>query len=104
MKEQFKIASTRDKLAVEYFTSEEFLNLMRENVKRDLVNHGRTRASIHPKVAFKPQDMPYVQEAFAKVKEEFPELNHVRFTADCIVADTKKNTFRRRFSHGCWPY
>jgi hypothetical protein len=117
MKDQFKTATTRDKQAQEYFSSDEFLALMRDNVKIALVNQGGTRAYISPKIAVKSQDMVYIQQAFAKLKEEFPELDNLRWnkgfaaklgyalgmglsTTGDLIADTKKNSFHRRFSGG----
>ena len=118
MKDDFQKATTRDKKAAAYFSSTEFLDVMRQAVERALVNSGCNRACIHAVIYPKPQDMPSIQKAFLKLKEEYPELDHVRLNGGfasrlggasvimgtgpdgCIVVDTKKDTFLRRVSDG----
>lgn len=118
MKDDFQKAAGRDKKAAAYFSSTGFLDVMRHAVEEALVNSGGDRACIHSVIYPQPQDMPYIQKAFLKLKEEYPELDHVRLNSGfasrlggasvivgtgpdgCIVVDTKKDTFLRRVSDG----
>lgn len=117
MKDEFKKVTTRDKKAAAYFSSTEFLDVMKQAIEKALVNNGGDRAYISPNISVKQQDMPYIEKAFLRLKKEYPELDHVRLNAGFasrlgsatvllgksigwIVVDTKKNTVRRRISDG----
>ena len=117
MKSQFNDISGRDREAKAYFSSEDFYQTLKDKVQEELVKWGCKKAELvgGVKVAAKPQDMPYIQEAFNRLKKDYPELNHVRLqrgptaaVADLmtlclngygyIIVDTKKNTFLRRLT------
>jgi hypothetical protein len=119
MKEEFKKATARDTQAAAYFASEDFLNEAERAIRKSLVSRGESWAYFFPAILAKPQDMPYIQESFKKMKEKYPELNHVRFNKglgaglgialvlglgvpylDSLVFDTNKNSLGRRIRVG----
>ena len=99
MKKDFQGVTARDKQAAAYFASDAFLEAMKEAAQRHLVNFGDNHARLCPKINPKPQDLPLIQQAFLKVKEEYPELDHVHMQVNNgrLILDTKKNTLHRRF-------
>jgi hypothetical protein len=96
----FQTVAARDKAAAEYFSSEAFLTLARAAVQEGIVQAGRKYAYIKGEFKPKKQDIPAIEQVCAKLKEEFPELNHMRigvkWICPVIVADTKKNTLAHR--------
>jgi hypothetical protein len=122
MKKKFtNAARAKDAAVAAYFSSEEFLDEMRRAVKLAIVDRDYSRAYVDTAgIKARPQDMPYIEAAFAKLKEEYPQLNHVRVNKGVgaalgfmivsmgtgeiyqgeIVLDTKKNSLHRRFSGG----
>ncbi len=56
--------------------------------------------SLPAEIHAKNQDFTLISQAFGKLKEEYPELNHVRITANGdIVFDTKICTILRRVGY-----
>ncbi len=107
VQQQFKEASARNAAATAYFSGPAFFEQMRAAVKEDIIDRGRRHTSYFvPDVSPKPQDMPYIEEAFLKLKQAYPELNHVRLSHIPkmqpypqnvpLVIDTKPNTLPRR--------
>lgn len=112
MKNEFGIAAERNKLLEErnktvrdYFASEEFLDRMRKNVKERIIKENESctwfqpefETSVNKGYLDKKTDMPYLQEAFLKLKKEYPELNHIRVNGcGFVIIDTKPNTWFTR--------
>lgn len=108
---EFTFAARRDKLAQEYFTSQEFLDQLKAKIEQylvrrqgfppefDYIRKGYAELE-HPKVDACKRDMPYLQEAFKKLKKSYPDLDHIRIhEAGSVIVDTKPNTWwRRNFS------
>lgn len=45
------------------------------------------------------EDLPLLQTVFNRLKQEYPQLDHVRLNSvGTIIFDTKKNTFWRRLN------
>jgi hypothetical protein len=112
VKKQFEEASERTAQATAYFRGPAFLELMKQAVERDISDRGRKYADFVPAIAPRPQDMPYIQEAFLKLKPMYPELDNVRLNRipavlltvsdpPCLtlVVDTKPNTLPRRMRY-----
>lgn len=105
---EFTFAARRDKLAKDYFTSQKFLDQLTEKIEQYLVRregyppeYGYIREKYaeleHPDVNATKRDMPYLQEAFDKLKKSYPELDHIRVhDKGSVIVDTKPNTWWRR--------
>jgi hypothetical protein len=120
MQKEFQKATARDTQAAAYFSSEAFLQDVEKDLQEAIISCGGSCAHfMATKIIPKPQDMPYIQEAFKKLQEKYPELNNVRLNTglaakfgaalsmglgivylDSLVFDTKPNTLGRRIRNG----
>lgn len=91
-------ASTRDKEAAKYFTSQEFLDKAKEFFMQAIVKNGASSICFRTDFTAKSQDQVHIDQTLLKLKAEFPEINHLRITGGDITLDTKPNTFLRRLS------
>jgi hypothetical protein len=126
-----KDAATRDKETTEYFRSEEFVELVRAAARSSIFNASIKKlkqpyATLRPAFTARRKDMPDIQAAFAKAKEEYTQLNHIRrnrgigatigrfmppvmgqlsfcHTRKDVVVDLKKNRMHRRILQGAFP-
>jgi len=103
LKKDFSFASRRDKLAADYFTSTKFFHQLDDKIHRHLVIGTDTECSAqgyveipYPDIDALPRDMPHLQKTFDKLKEKYPELNHLRIEKGGVIVDTKPNTWMRR--------
>jgi hypothetical protein len=98
MKKSFNLAA-RDAAAKEYLGSEAFLTEARKAIVEQMIKKPGNYCTFQPaKMQLeKTHDMPYLQKAFSKLKEIYPDLDHVRVDKYCaVVVDTQRNTWRRR--------
>ena len=98
MKNTFNMKA-RDKAAKEYLASKEFLESARYAIKYFMINQNYDYAAFYPgKDLDSRVDMPYLQQAFQKLKKEYPKLDniHLQDHDDEVVIDTKPDTFLRR--------
>ncbi len=106
--QQFTIAARRNKLAEDYFTSERFLKQLTAVIEKYLVARegmpdentyirNRYAELEYPDVQAIQRDMPLLQKVFEKLKEQYPELDHIRVHSQgSVIVDTKPNNWWRR--------
>lgn len=94
------VASTRDKEAAKYFTSQEFLDKAKDAFMREIVRSGRSAVAFRTEIRAKSQDQVYLDQALQTLKTEFPDINHLRVSEGAVMIDTKPNTLLRRLLPG----
>ena len=102
MKDTFNVLSARNKAAKEYIASEKFLEEAKKAIESSIIKRNDSYCSFSTDMVLNSKaDAPYLQEAFIKLKKEYPELNHIRIDFyDAVVLDKKPNTqLRRCFAH-----
>jgi len=91
--ENFNSKTMRDAVAAPYFASQGFYNTLRSAIKTVIIRQGNSHVYLTPQVLSltpQKQDLPYIQKTFTKLKEEFPDLDHIRVREGDICLDTQK--------------
>ena len=109
MKQSFNIAAEQARLAKEFFTKKYFIEEMGNDfvkklehaIQEHIIGRGQTLCAVNLTYAMPvpfnvERDMPYIQKAFQKIKEKYPEMDNFCVRGDDVVMDTKPNTFLRR--------
>lgn len=93
-------SNARTARAKKFILSEQFYQEARGNIELQIATRGGTIVGYNQgEFIVKKEDLPLLQTVFNRLKDEYPQLNHVRVTGlGEVIFDTKKNTFWRRLN------
>lgn len=100
-----EIFSIRANSAKDVLESDRFYNFVRDKVKEELSRGSKHAVIGSMDVAFRKEDAVFFEKSFAKLKQEFPELDHFRISnlEQYITIDTRPNNLLGRVASALAP-